>query len=351
MVRDSLFNEETRRKDMGKDDAQALVTENRGRSKGEILRARVGIRHEKTVPGTPQHNGVAERINRTIVEKVKMGAEAFKKQEALRNKWVFKLKKDVVKMSSIRVILGLTASLDLELEQMDVKTAFLHGDLEEKIYMVQLEGFEILRDRKAKKLWLSQEKYVERVLERFNMKHAKPVSTPLGGHFKLSKKSCPSSNKEKENMASIPYSSAVGSLMYAMVCTWPDIAHAVGVVHGLSTEVRSRASEYSVIISPKFREPIENVQRGLAGGDGLIRNNYGCYEIGVATSVLVELWALRDDLFLCLQFTIPETSQQNSPNKGKALEANICADALARRGAKLHPLFTFVCVQTWMLCA
>ena len=67
--------------------------------------------------------------------------------------------------------------------------------------------------------WLSQEKYVEWILERFNMKHAKPVGTPLGGHFKLSKKSCPSSMKEKENMASVPYSSAIGSLMYAMVCT------------------------------------------------------------------------------------------------------------------------------------
>ena len=41
----------------------------------------------------------------------------------------------VVKMSSIRVILGLTASMDLELEQLDVKTVFLHGDLEEEIYM------------------------------------------------------------------------------------------------------------------------------------------------------------------------------------------------------------------------
>ncbi|KAL9273860.1 Retrovirus-related Pol polyprotein from transposon TNT 1-94-like protein, partial [Drosera capensis] len=46
-------------------------------------------------------------------------------------------------MTSIRVILGLVASLDLELEQMDVKTAFLHGDLEEEIYMVQPEGFVI----------------------------------------------------------------------------------------------------------------------------------------------------------------------------------------------------------------
>ena len=40
-------------------------------------------------------------------------------------------------MSSIRVILGLVASLDLALEQLDVKTAFLHGDLQEEIYTYQ----------------------------------------------------------------------------------------------------------------------------------------------------------------------------------------------------------------------
>jgi hypothetical protein len=39
--------------------------------------------------------------------------------------------------------LGLIASLDLELEQMDVKTVFLHGDLEEEIYMVQPKRFEV----------------------------------------------------------------------------------------------------------------------------------------------------------------------------------------------------------------
>jgi hypothetical protein len=46
----------------------------------------------------------------------------------------------VVKHSSIRALLGIIAMHDFELEQLDVKTTFLHGDLEE-IYMDQPEGF------------------------------------------------------------------------------------------------------------------------------------------------------------------------------------------------------------------
>ena len=41
----------------------------------------------------------------------------------------------VVKHSSVRALLGIVAMHDLELEQLDVKTAFLHGELEEDIYM------------------------------------------------------------------------------------------------------------------------------------------------------------------------------------------------------------------------
>ena len=77
---------------------------------------------------------------------------------------------------------------------------------------------------------MSQEQYVERVLERFNMKNAKSVSTPLANHFKLSKRSCLTTDEEKKKMVVVPYSSAVESLMYVMVCIRPNIAHAVGVV-------------------------------------------------------------------------------------------------------------------------
>ena len=62
------------------------------------------------------------------------------------------------------------------------------------------------------------------------MNDAKPRTTPLANHIKLSKGQSPKTVEEREHMASVPYTSAVGSLMYAMVCTKPDITHAVGVV-------------------------------------------------------------------------------------------------------------------------
>jgi hypothetical protein len=91
-------------------------------------------------------------------------------------------------------------------------------------------GMRITRDRKNHKLTLSQGEYIEKVLERFRMQNEKPVSTPLASHFKLTKEMCPKTQEEIEYMSRVPYSSTVGSLMYAMVFTRPDIAHAVGVV-------------------------------------------------------------------------------------------------------------------------
>jgi len=62
------------------------------------------------------------------------------------------------------------------------------------------------------------------------MHNAKPVHVPLPGHLKLSKTQCLENDQEKEEMSKVPYYSTVGSLMYAMVCTRPDIGYVVGVV-------------------------------------------------------------------------------------------------------------------------
>ena len=91
-------------------------------------------------------------------------------------------------------------------------------------------AMKITRDQSKRLLWLSREEYIEKILDRFNMYKAKPVSIPLVGQFKLSKKQSPTSEGDKEEMKNVPYSYVVGSLMYAMICTRSDIAYAVSVV-------------------------------------------------------------------------------------------------------------------------
>jgi hypothetical protein len=72
---------------------------------------------------------------------------------------------------------------------------------------------------------LSQEAYINKVLERFNMKSCSPSVAPIvkGDRFELSQ--CPQNDFEREHMKNVPNASAVGSLMYAQVCTRPDIAY------------------------------------------------------------------------------------------------------------------------------
>jgi hypothetical protein len=66
-------------------------------------------------------------------------------------------------------------------------------------------GMQITRDKQRGVLQLSQAEYINRVLQRFNMGNAKPVSTPLASHFRLSKDQSPQTEEEKESMANIPY--------------------------------------------------------------------------------------------------------------------------------------------------
>ncbi|KAH9699198.1 Integrase catalytic domain-containing protein [Citrus sinensis] len=150
----------------------------------------------------------------------------------------------VVRLTTVRVVLAMCATFDLYLEQLDVKTAFLHGELEEEIYMLQPEGFvetgneklvcklnkslyglnrrrcvgpnkdqiqelkaqlarefemkdlglankilgmQIHRDKNNKKIWLSQKNYLKKILRRFNMQDLGAVSrymvNPGGEHW------------------------------------------------------------------------------------------------------------------------------------------------------------------------
>ncbi|KAL0793897.1 hypothetical protein Bca101_065274 [Brassica carinata] len=239
----------------------------------------------------------------------------------------------VAKHVSIRFILSMVVHFDMELQQMDVKTAFLHGFLDEDIYMEQPEGYvdkkypdkvcllkrslyglkqsprqwntrfdefivkngytrseydicvyfrefeeneyiylllyvddiliasksktqvaglkqilgsefemkdlgeakkilgmEITRDRAKGTLTISQEGYAMKFLGNYSMDKAKSVSTPFGAHFRLSSATEREIREQGDSMRDVPYQSAVGSIMYSMVGTRPDLAYAVGMV-------------------------------------------------------------------------------------------------------------------------
>jgi len=241
----------------------------------------------------------------------------------------------VARMSSLRTLLAIVAATDLELHQMDVKTAFLNGDLTEDIYMQQPPGFDmpgqrelvcklqkslyglkqagrswynkidsaliglgfvplpadnciyvqrttqsgddsvylllyvddlllacrllskltavkgqlsnlfsmkdmgeaqyilglqISRNRADRTLSLSQAQYIDTVIRRFRMEECHPESTPCAVGLDLRKTTSPITPEEQEQMRGVPYASAVGAIMYAMLGTRPDIAYAVSVV-------------------------------------------------------------------------------------------------------------------------
>ncbi|KAK8948501.1 hypothetical protein KSP39_PZI005632 [Platanthera zijinensis] len=261
--------------------------------------------------------------------KSRLVAKGFTQREGIDYKETFS---PVSLKDSFRVIMALVAQYDLELHQMDVKTAFLNGNIQEKIYMMQPQGFElkgsehlvcrlkksiyglkqasrqwyrkfdqvisafgfkenvvdqciyhkvkagrfiflvlyvddillassdmgllqetkaflsknfemkdlgeasfvmgiqIHRDRSRGILGLSQKAYIDKVLNKYGMKGCSPGETPISKGDKLSLLQCPKNDLQVEQMKDIPYASAVGSLMYAQVCTRPDIAFVVGML-------------------------------------------------------------------------------------------------------------------------
>ncbi|GJR71569.1 RNA-directed DNA polymerase, eukaryota, partial [Tanacetum coccineum] len=225
-------------------------------------------------------------------------------QKLISCKWLYKIKEWIKGVQKprykARVILSLIPCEDYELEQLDVKTAFLHGNLEETIYMRQPPGFEegtgnkvcLLKKslyglKQSPKQWYkrfdvymisngfnrssydscvyfkefalgmyiylllyvddmliackskSEIEYTKGLLRKeFNMKELGPARKILGmkivrdrgAHFKVSLKDCPSNNWDVERMSKVPYENVVGSLIYLMVCTRPDIAYVVSIV-------------------------------------------------------------------------------------------------------------------------
>ncbi|GMF20513.1 unnamed protein product [Phytophthora fragariaefolia] len=174
-----------------------------------------------------------------------------KGKRALTSKWVFKIKYDaqgnverykarlvirgyeqvkyvdydeifapVIRLESLRMLLALVAINDWECHQTDVDTAFLNSDMAE----------EIRRNRAAKTLTIDQTTYAKSGFERFNLLQLNPCKTPCDPGVVLSKEDCPKTDEEHDQVKSNNYRGLVGSLMYLMTGSRPDLAFGIQCV-------------------------------------------------------------------------------------------------------------------------
>ena len=84
-------------------------------------------------------------------------------------------------------------------------------------------GIRIYRDRSKRMLGLSRSRYIDLMLKRFNMEVSKRGYLLMSQGIYLSKKMFSKIQEKRERMNSIPYASAVRSIIYAMLCTRPDV--------------------------------------------------------------------------------------------------------------------------------
>ena len=103
---------------------------------------------------------------------------------------------------------------------------FSMKDLGEATYIL---GIKIYGDRSKRLIGLSQDTYIDKVLKRFNMEQSKKGFLPMSHGMRFSDKQCPLTADEQKRMSKVPYASVVGSIMYAMICTRPDVSYALSV--------------------------------------------------------------------------------------------------------------------------
>nr|GEV09593.1 hypothetical protein [Tanacetum cinerariifolium] len=117
-------------------------------------------------------------------------------------------------ISTIRLLIAMTLIYNLIIHQMDMKTTFLNGELDEDVYMNQPQGF--IMPVNENKEFLSS---------RFSMKDMREADVILvSTHIDTSKKLMPNNGQA---VSQLEYSKVIGCIMYAMTYTRPDIVFVV----------------------------------------------------------------------------------------------------------------------------
>ena len=113
-----------------------------------------------------------------------------------------------------------------------ISETFEVKDMGEAAYTL---GMQITRDKQAGVIELKQESFINAILQKFGMTDCNPVLTPMDANQKLHKGEVVITSGERDTLEGLPYQQVVGSIMYLMVCTQPDIAFAVSTLSQFMT--------------------------------------------------------------------------------------------------------------------
>ena len=104
---------------------------------------------------------------------------------------------------------------------------FSMKDFGEATYVL---GIRIYRDISRTLFGLSQSMYIDTTIKRFGMENSKKGFILMRYGVQISREHSPKTPEDRALMEKIPYASAIGSIMYAMLCTRPDVAYAFSVM-------------------------------------------------------------------------------------------------------------------------
>jgi Reverse transcriptase (RNA-dependent DNA polymerase) len=103
---------------------------------------------------------------------------------------------------------------------------FSMEDLDGATYIL---GIRIFHEMSKRLISLSQNTYIRKVLERFNMQDSKRSFLHISYGISLSESQCPRTREQIEKMKMVSYVLAIGSIMYVILCTRPDISYALSM--------------------------------------------------------------------------------------------------------------------------
>ncbi|GJV02338.1 retrovirus-related pol polyprotein from transposon TNT 1-94 [Tanacetum coccineum] len=151
----------------------------------------------------------------------KLFAQGYNQQESIDYDETYA---SVARLESIRILLAYACALDFKLFQMDVKSAFLNGFINEELEMSMMGELNFFLGLQIKQMedgiFFNQSKYIKEMLKKFGLEDSKPMKTPMSSDTKLTK------DEECESVDSTKYRGMIGSLLYLMASR-PDIMFSV----------------------------------------------------------------------------------------------------------------------------